>query len=171
MAVRSRIRVQRLLREAEGYLELCMPAQALAALDRIEQPGTFRGQWLFFRGEALRAQEQYDRAIEPLALSADLLPSNLQVWLALGWCYKRTGKLNAAIESLEQALEVEPDDPLVQYNLACYHSLRGEARRALAYLSQAISANPSFRDLVADEPDFDPLRSDPEFKSLTSVVV
>jgi len=165
-----RIRMQRVLREAEGYLELDMPQIALGILARIDDAGTFRGQELYLTGEALRALERFDEALPPLKQASDLLPSNIHVWLALGWCYKRTGQLARAIQSLEQAEEVDPKLPLIHYNLACYWSLAGKKARALSYLTRAIQLDPHFRDLVGEESDFDPIRSDPEFRALTSMI-
>ena len=57
------------------------------------------------------------------------------------------------------------------YNLACYLSLAGEKRRAVRELAFAIELNDVFRYKVIDEPDFDPLRGDPEFVTLTSIIV
>jgi Flp pilus assembly protein TadD len=166
-----RIRTQRILREAEGYLELNLPQNALGVLARIDEAGTFLGQKLYLTGEALRAQERCGEALGPLEQAADLLPSNVHVWLALGWCYKRTGSLERAIQSLEQAEEVDPKLALIHYNLACYWSLAGEKQRAMTYLTRAIKLDPHFRDLVCDESDFDPIRTDPEFRALTQIVV
>jgi Flp pilus assembly protein TadD len=167
----NRIRLQRILREAEGYLELGMPRQALALLERIEQPGTFKGEMLYLKGEALRSLENYQDAVPLLVDAVDLKPSNIHAWMALGWCYKRTGRLDDAIDSLERAHEVEPSEPLIDYNLACYYSLKGVKQRALDYLTRAINVNPRFKDLVGGEPDFDPIRSDPGFQALVSVIV
>ena len=76
-----------------------------------------------------------------------------------------------AIESLEEALAVEPNDALVHYNLACYWSLAKNKRQALAFLSRAIDLKDHYRTLVAAEPDFDPIRSDPAFQALVRVTV
>jgi tetratricopeptide (TPR) repeat protein len=171
MSIAQRIRLQRILREAEGYLELGLPPQALAALNRIVEPGTFNGQRLYLKGEALRALERYAEALAPLQEAVNIAPSNIHAWLALGWCFKRTDRLTEAIDALERAHDVDPTDALVQYNLACYYSLDGRKRDALDFLSQAIAGNPHYRDLVGEETDFDPIRSDPEFRSLVSVVV
>jgi len=127
----NRVRLQRVLREAEGYLELSMPRQALSLLDRVEDPGTYRGHLLYLKGEALRALEQYQDAVPILVNAVDLAPSNIHAWMALGWCYKRTGRLDDAIDSLEKAHEVEPSEALIEYNLACYYSLKGIKQRAL----------------------------------------
>lgn len=171
MSGSQRVRMQRILKEAEGYLELSMPQAALGVLARLGEAGTFRGQQFFLTGEALRALERYDEAVEPLQQAADLLPSNIHVWIALGWCLKRTGRLDLAIEALERAEEVEPEQALIQYNLACYWSLAGKKTRALAYLSRALSLDPGYRDLIRNEADFDSIRSDPEFEALTRIVV
>jgi len=167
----NRVRLQRVLREAEGYLELGMPRQALALLQEIKKPGTYRGHQLYLQGEALRALENYQDAVPVLVDAVDLAPSNIQAWMALGWCYKRTGRLDEAIESLKRAHEVEPSEPLIEYNLACYYSLKGAKQQALEWLSRAINSNPTLRDMVRREPDFDAIRTDPGFQALVSVVV
>lgn len=167
----NRFRVQRALREAEGYLELGMPQTALDLLAGIQDPGTFRGQQLYLSGEAWRAMERFHEAVVALEQASDLIPSKLDVWLALGWCRKRTGRLDLAIEALERAEEVSPGEALIQYNLACYWSLAGKKQRALKYLQRAISTDAHFRDLIGDEPDFDPIRSDPEFRALIEIIV
>ena len=171
MSRSDRIRTRRILREAEGYLELGMPDHALKNLDRITDPATFRGQALYLRGEALRALRRHREALSHLEEAADLAPSNVQIWVALGWCYKRTGRLDLAIEALEQALERDHGGGIVPYNLACYWSLAGNKERALEFLSQALAIHPDYRDMVGKERDFDPLRSDPDFQSLVSVIV
>jgi hypothetical protein len=44
-------------------------------------------------------------------------------------------------------------------------------RQALEYLSQALSLDNGFRNLVDGERDFDPLRNDPDFQTVTSISV
>lgn len=171
MTARNRIKTQRILREAEGYLELEMPRFALDVLLRIDDPGTHHGRLLHLRGEALRALERYDEAIVSLGRAADLSPSDIHVWLALGWCHKRKGRLDLAIEALEHAQEVEPGEALIYYNLACYWSLAANKRHVLSLLSRALAIEPDYRDLIDGEPDFDPMRDDPDFQSLTNIIV
>lgn len=167
----DRVRRQQQIRQAEGYLELGMPQQAIATLERFGTGEHVPASVFYLRGEALRALDRWAEAIEPLTRASAVAPENIHVWLALGWCYKRMGRIDLAIESLQQAQDAEPQEALIHYNLACYWSLAGNKRHALASLSRAFTLENDYRDLVSSEPDFDPLRSDPDFQALLTVVV
>lgn len=148
-----------------------MPQHALAVLLRCDEGGSTPPQALFLRGEALKELGRFSEAIAPLREAAEQTPDNVAVWLALGWCYKRMRRVDMAIQSLEEALEADPSQAIVHYNLACYWSLAGSKRQSLIHLSQAIEIEPDYRDLIADESDFDPIRNDPAFQALASVIV
>ncbi len=188
-AKEDRIRRMKLQHQAEGYLELGLPQQALQVLARLGESGSSapagtsapesgegsmggegeKGadvRTLYLQGEALRSLERYADAIVPLGKVAALEPENVRVLLALGWCHKRVGRIDLAIEALEAALAADNDEPLIRYNLACYHIVAGDKRQALAYLEQALALDPNYRLLVDHEADFDPLRDDPEFQAV-----
>jgi len=183
----NRIRRQQILREAEGYLDLitvfgdrmpCRPdarnqlaRRVFATLDRIENPGGMKGHILFLRGQALRAMDNFIDAVPLFREAAEVEPQNIHVRLALGWCYKRCRRLDLAIQSLEEALEADSSQAIIHYNLACYWSLAGNVKLAVAYLSQAFDLEPEYRDLVPQEPDFEPIRHHPHFQALTAVIV
>ncbi len=57
----------------------------------------------------------------------------------------------------------------IHYNLACYWSLANNKRQALKYLARAFDLKDHYRSLVAEESDFDAIRSDPAFQSLVRV--
>jgi Flp pilus assembly protein TadD len=166
MSVRNRVRSTKIQREAEGYLELGMPHHALQTLGRLGDPTGFDADALYLWGEGLRAMQRHFEALMPLERAARLAPEDVRVRVALGWCYKRTGRLDLAIASLEKAANINPSEALLRYNLACYLSLAGQKRQALQYLSQALAMDPVYRDMVEEETDFDPIRSDPEFRAI-----
>lgn len=182
-----RIRKQKLIREAEGYLELLsacherwtpapenrdrLARRALATLDELDPADANEAYVLYLRGHALRDMERYSDAVMPLREAAEIEPESISTWLALGWCHKRTGDLELAIQALEEALAVDPEQAIVHYNLACYWSLSGNVDRALQYLANAFEIDPGYRRLVPKERDFDPIRKHPQFQDLTSVVV
>lgn len=144
------------------------------ALRALQHRGTLvhgNGRACYLMGETLRELERFEEALFPLERSADLIPDDIHVWLALGWCYKRTGHLAKAIESLEAAVKIDPSDGVVHYNLACYWSLARNRVLALRYLAHALDIDTNYRDMVIDEPDFNALRHDPEFKMLVGLAV
>ncbi len=187
MADYQRIIRQQAIREAEGYLDLAMgfaeqwpvalqqriplAQRALAALERVRGGSGQRPHVLYLTGQAYRVMHRYHEAVPPLAAAAELDPENIFVWLALAWCYKRTYRLDLAIEALESALAADEQEAILHYNLACYWSLAGNPNIALRYLAQSFDIDPKFRDLVAEEADFDPIRDLPDFQSLVGAIV
>jgi len=168
---KDRIRINKLQREAEGYLELGLPALAMDTLRRLGDPAQFAPSTLYLWGEALRAAERYSEAIPALEQAAQVEVENVHVWLALGWCYKRTGRLDQAVAAIRKALTADPTEALLHYNLACYLSLAGDKEKSLDHLSQALNLDPDYRNLVDGESDFDPIRSDPDFQALLGMIV
>ncbi len=182
-----RSRRKQILREAEGYLDLAtacpgcmclelgtrdrMANRALETIRRLDNFGRNRVETWYLEGQAYRVMERYAEAITALDKAAELDHNNIHVWLALGWCYKRTGRLDKAIEALEEALQVNDRQAIVHYNLACYWSLVRNVKFAIQYLEQAFELDPAYRDLVAQEHDFDPIREHPRFQELMSVIV
>lgn len=152
--------------EAEGYLELGRPQRALDVLAKLGDTDAADNHTLYLQGEALRALERYQEALVPLGRVVEAEPENTRVWLALGWCHKRTGRIDLAINALESAMAVDAKEPLIPYNLACYYSVAGGKHKALTYLEQAFSLDPNYRQLIDGEPDFDPIRTDPDFQAL-----
>ncbi len=187
MSSRDRIRRQQILREAEGYLDLAMmfneawmlepgrrhalAARSLSTLDRLSGGAAEEPEALFLRGQALRTMDRFREALSPLQLAVQLDPKNVDIYLALAWCYKRSDQLKKAIESLEEALTVDANAAILHYNLACYWSLAKNKRKAIQFLSQALSLDENYRHLIDSEPDFDPIRDDPRFRALTTVIV
>ncbi len=158
--------VTRRLLEAEGYLELSMPARALEILESRSDWATVQFEASVLSGEALRQLDRHREALRMLDGAARLRPDDLGVALAQGWCFKRSNRLAQAIDALERAERHHPNEALVRYNLACYWSLANKPANALRKLAEALVLDPSIRRLVVDESDFDRIRDLPEFIEL-----
>jgi tetratricopeptide (TPR) repeat protein len=175
------------LRHAAGYVELGellvdgdapvpsharrLFARALEELEQLPEPSRHGPAASLLEGRALRDLGQWQEAVAPLRRAAEAAPDQLETWLGLGWCYKRLGLIDDAIAALRSGLEAAPGQPLLLYNLACYHSLAGDVAAAVDHLTRAISIDDRFRDLTGQERDFDPIRGDPRFVAATHVVV
>jgi tetratricopeptide (TPR) repeat protein len=182
----------RRLEAASGYLDLEMPTHALRSLGGIANPELTPFEFYYLRGQALRVAGNFQEALVALSRAHEERPAELDVLMGLAWCYKRTDRLSQAISVMEEAYRAHPKVPVVLYNIACYYSLAGDKMQALSWLGRALRMEASLRksmtdefprarldgalrmqsslrDLIADEPDFDPLRNDPDFQYITNL--
>jgi tetratricopeptide (TPR) repeat protein len=180
---------QAALRRAAGYVELgelllvgeeATPAVSVTVLRRALAelavlPESLRHQPLasFLEGEALRALGEWNAAIPALtrATAGGRRGGRLEAWMGLGWCWKRLDRLDDAIGALREGLTAFPEEPILHYNLACYHSLAGGVQAAIDHLTRAIEIDGRFRDLTGAERDFDAIRTDPRFVAAVHVTV
>ena len=183
----SRRKVRRCLRHAEGYLELAslfddsfsleqpqrtvLADQCISTLDQIHKPGRYAAQVIYLRGQAHRLAERYRMAINDLKVAWRLVPGNVHTSLALGWCYKRLGQIEEAVQALQDALNEDDDVGILHYNLACYLTLAHRFPDAITHLARAIEIEEGFWLRAADESDFDAIRQYPGFRQLASLVV
>lgn len=173
------VRHSSLLRQASGYIELAAfnmapdegvskPAEkllltAIQLLDRLSVTEKSNGNAIALRAEALRALCRFSDALPYFQQAVTDNPKSMTSWLGFGWCLKRLGRLTEAIKVLTQGIDLCNDDPIIAYNLSCYHSLAGNVPAAIKYLTKAISSDERFRSLTSCESDFDPIRNDPRF--------
>lgn len=76
------------------------------------------------------------------------------------------GDTESALSHLEAAASLRPDHDHLHYMLAVTHALRQHFDLCVKHLRRAIELNPENRLLARQEPDFEPLRGDPEFRRL-----
>ncbi len=162
----SMVQVLRIAQEAEGFLELGIHHRALERAERLLRSRAGRQAGLSLKAECFRRADRFEEAIPVLEEALREWPDDEGLWVNMGWCRKRTGRLDLAIQAMEDLLARQPESPIGHYNLACYLSLAGEKERALGELRMAFELEPGFKDLAKEESDFDPLRGDPEFEEL-----
>ena len=168
-----------LLRQASGYIELAElggqpdapPSEALSRLllralellNELPDENRLGGEPLVLRAEALRALGRFAEALPHFRAAVAEQQQSVAAWLGLGWCLKRLDRLTDAIAALTQGVVACPDEPILSYNLSCYHSLAGNVTEAVTFLTRAIASDDRFRALTNAERDFDPIRDDPRF--------
>jgi tetratricopeptide (TPR) repeat protein len=160
----------RQLAAAEGYTALGMYAHALAELDRIADPEEAVFEVNYQRGDALRHLGRHEEALTAFHRAFDDEPDDVDLLMAMAWCYKRTDQLPRAITSMEQAYRIKPKEAVILYNLSCYWSLAGNKTQSLSWLGRALRMDNGLRQLIDDETDFDPLRNDPDFQLIIRTI-
>ena len=68
-----------------------------------------------------------------------------------------------AAQAYRRAADEDHNKATALYNAACSYALLGDADRAIPTLTEAIDAGWDDFDHIADDSDFDPIRSDPRF--------
>ena len=99
----------------------------------------------FVKGEVLRAQKRWERAIlefeAALALDHNLVAALTNV----GWCKLSAGLMEEVIPLVEQAIRLSPRDPqiaVIWYRIGQVHLLQSHLDNAISGFEKARSANP-----------------------------
>jgi beta-lactamase regulating signal transducer with metallopeptidase domain/tetratricopeptide (TPR) repeat protein len=90
-------------------------------------------------------------------------PKNAEDWYERAYDLYRADRYEEAAVAFKRAADEGYDPAKSLYNAACALALMGDADHAIPTLSDAIDAGWDDVDKIADDSDFDPIRSDPRF--------
>ena len=81
------------------------------------------------------------------------------------------GEVDRAKEWAARALAIDPDDVLVQYNVACFRALVGEHAGAIDLLLGLLPrAGEQTKEWIKRDSDLDPIRNDPRFAEVLELL-
>jgi len=111
----------------------------------------------------------YKKAIELARARLQVNPKDTSALAYVAEYSAMIGDTRTAPAQLQKALALAPTDPDVMFRAALVYNQLGDKRQTLDWLKKAVAARFS-RTTVRDTPDFVPLQSDPEFRSLIAGV-
>jgi len=117
-------------------------------------------------GREAEARTAYVNALHTIERHVDLHPDDARAITFGAVAYFRLGKPDRGLEWAQRALDADPSDAGIQYNVACLFALEGDQTRAISCLQKAVEAGFAHRDWVMNDPDLESLRDSPEFTSL-----
>jgi hypothetical protein len=98
------------------------------------------------------------------------LPESVSLYAPEVWDPGRAlyaeGRYAEAAEVGRRLITERPDQAFLHFNVACCESLAGQTEAALVHLRQAIERWNGFREMAAQDSDFDPIRDEPGFRQL-----
>ena len=111
-------------------------------------------------------QRELDTKIEFMAGLVRRDPDYVDALQLLGDHYTQRGLFNEGLQVDERLAHLEPQNPLVFYNLACSYSLTEHFDRAALALDKALELG--YRDFnwLAKDPDMKKLRAHPAYEEL-----
>lgn len=80
------------------------------------------------------------------------------------------GEYELGLQWAYEALAMEPEEPLVLYNVACIQSLAGRSQDALDTLEKAVRSGLTQKEWLEHDSNLDPLRGHPRYKSLIGLL-
>ena len=87
-----------------------------------------------------------------------------EAYVNLSTAYLSGKKLNESQKILSTLEEINPSNPSLHYNLACYHALTGQEGPALNALQRAVELGLKNLESIETDPDLENLRSNPKFE-------
>jgi len=112
------------------------------------------------------SQRDLDTRIEFMEGIVRRDPNYVDALQLLGDHYTQRGRFSEGLDVDERLARLEPESPLVFYNLACSYSLTGQFDRAAFALEKALSLG--YRDFawLARDPDLKKFRQQPAYGNL-----
>jgi beta-lactamase regulating signal transducer with metallopeptidase domain/Flp pilus assembly protein TadD len=95
-------------------------------------------------------------------------PTNGHEWYSRAYDLYNADRHQEAALAFRRAADEGYDPAKSLYNAACSYALLGDADHAIPTLTEAIGAGWDDVDRIADDSDFDPIRSDPRFARAVS---
>lgn len=154
------------LEYASGYLDLKMYEDALREADAVLAVEPHQQQAVAIKASVLWHSNRLAEAEPYVASLAEQNPREAGIWVNLAYIRRRTQSLEAAIDTLQRALEADPQDALAHFNMACYRAVQERVPEAIELLKNAFHLDPKLKGLASAEKDFCAIRDLPEFKQL-----
>jgi tetratricopeptide (TPR) repeat protein len=142
---------------ALGYSDLGMYHDAAAELKQLDERSWEATEVLALRVDIYRALAQpvlMQRSVTKLQ-ERDL--EDIESAIALVYANRRAESLEALKLILLTALESDPEQPIIHYNLACYECQVGDLKTAARHLARAIQLNATFELLALEDEELQPL--------------
>lgn len=117
-------------------------------------------------GESEAAADGYQTALEVVERHMDLNPDDPRAATMRAVALCHLGRPEEGLRWAREALEIDPEDAGVRYNVACLYALEGKIDEAITCLEEAIEVGFGNREWLERDPDIESLRGDPRFAEL-----
>lgn len=101
-----------------------------------------RAAWLFRRGQRLAAQGRFEAACEAFAQALTLRPGTAGLYLHQALALAETARLHEAVAALQQAMALQPSNPVLPMFLGRIYFDYADYPRAATWCARALSRRP-----------------------------
>lgn len=146
---------------ALGWLELGLPREAGAELDRLPEGLQVHPDVLEVRWAIVAAQQQWEHALQVATALVEAAPGRPTGWLHRAYALRRTSQegVRQAWNALLPAAKRFPKEVLIPYNLSCYACQMEQLGDARVWLRRALDVGNRDRvkQMALEDSDLRPL--------------
>lgn len=149
------------LRAAEGWLELGLPAEALAEVQQLSTDQQHHPVALAVLWRVYSETGHWRKGVEVADELVQREPTNSVGWVHRSYALHELKRTQEAADLLRPALKLFPREEIIPYNLACYACRLGDSDEAKALLLAAFEIGPraEIKRRAMSDPDFAEMRS------------
>jgi TolB-like protein/Tfp pilus assembly protein PilF len=114
---------------------------------------------------AEKKREVQERAVERVTKYVARHPATARAYYLGSGALFELGRREEALKWVDRALQLEPNDGGVHYNLACTLAVGGERERAIDHVERAVDLGFVGISWLSVDPDLESVRDDPRFKA------
>jgi serine/threonine protein kinase/Flp pilus assembly protein TadD len=151
--------------DAVKLLERC----AIIRPESFETPG-FLGQALVALGRKEEAAVAYRHQVHLIDQHLDLNPEDSRALILGATANANIHDVDRAVDFAKRAITVDPDDPMLLYNIACTYAIIGRPDDALDALEHSVEKGWGDPAWIEHDADLDSIRQSPRYKALVQAM-
>jgi serine/threonine protein kinase/Flp pilus assembly protein TadD len=110
------------------------------------------------------------RAVKLIEERLDLNPDDARAYNLGATTLAKLGNMSRALDFAAKSLSIEPDDPLVLFNVACLYALIDRREEALGYLERSVMNGFGHKESMQTDSDLDSIRRTPWFGAIVQAM-
>jgi tetratricopeptide (TPR) repeat protein len=112
------------------------------------------------------AEAAYHRRLAVIKRHLDLNPDDARAIYLGANALVELGQEEEGLEWARRSLMIDPENPLLLYNIACVFCKSGKHEDAIDYLENSFEHGYASKAWAETDPDFEPIREHPRFQRL-----
>jgi serine/threonine protein kinase/Tfp pilus assembly protein PilF len=121
-------------------------------------------------GQDGEAEATYRRQIKLAEQQLELTPDDARACILAGVSHAILHEAEKSDRYIKRALAIDPDDPMLLYNVGCVYSQLGKFDDALTALEHAVDKGFGHKEWLQHDPDLNAIRDNPRFQALAQVM-